>query len=125
MRFGAIVFLASIPSSSNLREHWAVKAHRAKLHRTAGKTIGIDILSRGRIARPAKTDHYTVTLTRMSPRLLDDDNLRGALKSVRDGVADALGIDDRDQRVEWHYKQEKSKQIGVFVLIDDGKEVKA
>jgi hypothetical protein len=46
-----------------------------------------------------------VTITRVSPRLLDDDNLRGALKAVRDGIADALGVDDRDERVRWRYRQ--------------------
>jgi hypothetical protein len=50
-----------------------------------------------------------VHLTRIAPRELDDDNLRGALKSTRDGVADALGIDDRDPRVRWGYGQERGK----------------
>lgn len=46
-----------------------------------------------------------VKMTRVSPRMLDDDNLRGALKSIRDGVADRLRIDDRDPRVKWEYDQ--------------------
>ncbi len=50
-----------------------------------------------------------VTLTRLAPSSgLDDDNLRGALKSVRDGVADALGLDDRDPRVSWRYEQRRT-----------------
>jgi hypothetical protein len=36
-----------------------------------------------------------VILTRVCSGKLDDDNLVGAFKPVRDGVADALGIDDR------------------------------
>jgi hypothetical protein len=31
---------------------------------------------------------------------LDDDNLRGALKYIRDGIADALGIDDKRFNIE-------------------------
>ena len=50
-----------------------------------------------------------VSMTRIAPRALDDDNLQTAFKSVRDGVADALGIDDRDPRVAWRYAQEKGK----------------
>ena len=49
----------------------------------------------------------TVTMTRLSAGTPDDDNLRSALKSVRDGIADRLGIDDRDPRVSWAYAQEK------------------
>jgi len=46
-----------------------------------------------------------VRLTRVAPRPLDDDNLQRALKAVRDGVADWLGVDDRDPRVRWFYAQ--------------------
>ena len=46
-----------------------------------------------------------VTLTRESAGILDDDNLRGALKAVRDGVADWLGVPDNDPRVTWLYEQ--------------------
>ena len=50
-----------------------------------------------------------VTLVRLAPSAgLDDDNLRSSLKAIRDGVADALGIDDRDPRVGWHYEQRRS-----------------
>ena len=49
----------------------------------------------------------TVGLVRISPYRLDDDNLRGALKSTRDAVAAWLGIDDRDSRVQWDYAQRR------------------
>lgn len=48
-----------------------------------------------------------VTLTRIAPGTLDDDNLRPAMKAVRDGVADALGVDDRDPAVHWQYAQHR------------------
>jgi hypothetical protein len=60
-----------------------------------------------------------IKLTRISPRFLDDDNLSGALKAVRDGVTDWFsgglhksnrkgGINDRDPRLTWEYDQLKS-----------------
>lgn len=64
-----------------------------------------------------------VTLTRLAPSSgLDDDNLRGALKAVRDGVADALRIDDRDPRVTWEYEQRRSqpRQWAVEIRIVKG-----
>jgi hypothetical protein len=52
-----------------------------------------------------------VTLVRLAPSSgLDDDNIRGALKSVRDGVADALGVDDRDPDVSWVYEQRRTQR---------------
>ncbi len=59
-----------------------------------------------------------VTLTRISPGTLDGDNLQGALKGVRDGVADRLGVDDRDARVRWVYAQERGKEFGVRIVIE-------
>jgi hypothetical protein len=44
---------------------------------------------------------------RLTGRALDGDNLQRALKAVRDGVADALGIDDGDSRIEWQYGQRR------------------
>ena len=48
-----------------------------------------------------------VLLVRMSPRKLDDDNLRGAMKAVRDAIAAWVGIDDGSARWEWCYGQRK------------------
>ena len=42
-------------------------------------------------------------------RPMDDDNLRSALKACRDGVADALGVDDGSPLVTWEYAQVKGK----------------
>lgn len=90
-------------SESNVRTHWAQRAKRAKGQRlTVALRLRPEVI--GRRVMPC-----VVTLTRISPRMLDDDNLRGATKAVRDGVADALGVDDRDPRVAWLYDQAKGK----------------
>lgn len=47
-----------------------------------------------------------VTLTRFGARELDGDNLQRSLKAVRDSVAAWLGLDDRDRRIRWRYRQQ-------------------
>jgi len=98
----------------NQREHWADKARRAKNQRFAARSI---LCSR----RPPDTEHsYLVTLTRVGPRRLDPGNFQGCFKHVQDGVADWLGIDDGDPRIEWRYKQEKGKprEYAVRIIIE-------
>lgn len=84
---------------------------RAGIHRTqrtgtsavlAGAGVG-DAL--GRWGWP----YVVVRLVRVAPRQLDSDNAASAAKSVRDGVADALGVDDRDPRVVWLVDQERGQ----------------
>lgn len=51
-----------------------------------------------------------VTLTRVAPRSLDSDNLQSAFKSFRDGIADAHGVNDKDEKViKFEYAQRKGK----------------
>jgi hypothetical protein len=91
-------------SEPNSRSHWAQKARRVKEQRSLASMV-----LRTRVPRPPWTvrDHgvLVVELTRIAPRLLDDDNLRGACKATRDGVADYLGVKDNDPRVDWVYRQ--------------------
>ena len=47
----------------------------------------------------------TITLTRVAPRKLDSDNLERSMEAIRDGIADAFGVDDGDDRIEWRYDQ--------------------
>jgi hypothetical protein len=61
-----------------------------------------------------------VRLTRITgPRgkTLDDDNLRGCLKAMRDGVADWLGVQDNDPRITWRYDQRKADAWGVEIEV--------
>jgi hypothetical protein len=103
-------------SEVNKRCHWAVKAARVKAQRST-----VFMALRCKLPACFTLERATVTLIRIAPRELDDDNLRSALKAVRDGVADALGINDRDKRVEWIYTQEKHnpKEYGIKVAIID------
>lgn len=87
-------------SEANVREHWAKKAARVKSHRAMARLlcpVGVPL-------------PVTVTLTRYGSRELDDDNLRPALKAVRDGIADCYGIADNDKRIRFEYAQAKCKR---------------
>jgi hypothetical protein len=87
-------------STSNLREHWT-----AKKRRTDAQKRAVAYRMPVRDLEPV----LVVTLTRVASRRLDDDNLRGALKSVRDAVASRLRIDDASPLVAWEYDQEKGE----------------
>jgi|SRR5579862_348839 len=95
-----------IESTQNRREHWSVKARRTKLHRFAA------------IAVPQHPLPCVVTLTRVAPRPLDDDNCISGFKALRDGIADRLGIPDNDPRVQWRYKQQRGRRKEYTGLVD-------
>lgn len=95
----------------NAREHWATKARRMKQERGVTSAMVKTLPITKRIS-------YVITLTRLAPRKLDGDNLAGSFKAIRDGVADALGIDDGDDQIEWRYRQEKARQYGVTIEIE-------
>lgn len=95
-------------SEANARGHWGRKADRASSQRGPAR-----MLFEPRVRELGMRLPLVVKLTRVSPRELDDDNLRPALKAVRDGITDALaslGItSDRDRRVTWQYAQERGR----------------
>lgn len=102
-----------VVSEANQREHWVKKAKRAKAQRSATKLL----VATERFKQKLKT-LGKATLVRHGPRFLDDDNLHGAFKAVRDGIADAFGVDDGPKGgVTWEYAQVKSKEYWVEILI--------
>ena len=97
-------------SEANSRGHTIAKADRIATQRSA-VTSTLRVMGGAVVPLPCR-----VGITRLAPRTLDDDNLASACKAVRDGVAEWLGIDDRDPRVEWSVAQEKGP-YGVRVEI--------
>lgn len=89
-------------SEANWRGHWAEQHKRKKTHRSSAAYAAFVVLSGHEI--PQK---LTVKLTRVGPREMDGDNLQSALKACRDGIADAIGIDDGSKRITWQYEQRK------------------
>lgn len=91
--------------------HWSKKA---KLRREQRAMAGLHTLTVGSVQFVRGLSKHVpwkveVTITRVAPsRGLDPhDGLGAALKGVIDGVADALGVDDRDPRVVWKLEQRR------------------
>jgi hypothetical protein len=101
-------------SEANIREHWAVRARRAKRQR------GMARLATARAIADAlnQIDGAEIHLVRIGARALDTDNLARALKAVRDGIADAIGIDDGDERLAWTYGQQRGERGKYSVLVE-------
>jgi hypothetical protein len=108
-------------SEANARSHFHERARRAAAQRTGAYMALATPLRRAgftNVQHVSMGPDYmvlamplVVRMTRLSRGELDDDNLRGALKAVRDGIADALGLkSDRDPRVEWRYGQDRASK---------------
>lgn len=93
-----------LPSAGNAREFHLARNRRVDRQRAQGR-VCMTRLARWLWVGPLP---LRVRMVRVAPRPLDDDNLRAAFKAVRDGIAEALGVDDgpREGRVAWEYGQE-------------------
>jgi hypothetical protein len=110
--------LKAEPNERGLR--WQVKAARVSEHR---KQTKIRLLANGiRAQLVAKhgqlqpDERYVVAFVRVASRRLDDDNLQGAFKAIRDEVAAYLGVNDGDrQRIRFEYADAKGRPSAVQI----------
>lgn len=79
--------------SPNARVHWSVKSKAAKAYRATCCAL----TKEAKLIAPATKERLHLWLDFYPPdrRYRDDDNMVAAFKSGRDGIADALGIDDK------------------------------
>lgn len=109
-----------VVSEANTRGHWRQRWRRGVVQRTAVKVmVGLYL---------PPPPPVIVMLTRIAPRVLDDDNLTGGFKAIRDEVAAWLRLDDRPgSGVVWRYAQRRGepRQYAVIVEVyrDDEEEV--
>lgn len=117
-------------SEANISEHWTKRAKRRKQQA---------FLVRHVLAKHKEdiTLPCHITLTRLSPKDLDTDNLPVSMKSITDEIADILvpekggyyktkkgrikalrGHSDSDKRLSWTFGQEKYKTKAVRIEID-------
>lgn len=106
--------------SPNARKHWAALAGAKKKAREAAhyatlEALGVragdaraSLAGEGRIA-------LTVTFYPPDKRRRDDDNMVAAFKASRDGIADALQVDDR--RFRPHYFFEDAAKPGRVEIV--------
>lgn len=109
----------TVVNEANRRDHWgAVK--RAKAHRGAALLTTRAALGRNWPVGGWRGAQLVVLLTRTYSRrgrAMDSDGVARSLKAVRDGVADALGVDDGDPRVSWLTAQTRGNETGVLVQL--------
>lgn len=99
----------------NDREHPLARHRRVKLEKEAMAWRLSCFKAADRPATPC-----TFTLTRVAPSDgLDDDNLTGSLKAVRDAVAAWIGVDDKLRNVV-RYRYEQAR--GPWAVIVESQE---
>lgn len=97
-------------SALNAREHWSAKAKRVKAERDLVRLVWRSTGNRATREAVAGKQVVRVSFVRVGPRLLDSDNLGGALKGIRDQIADELGVSDGPHTgIEWLYSQAKGQ----------------
>lgn len=92
-----ISFTVALKTGNGLndRAHWGTRSKKVKKERSVIAMAWLVFAGRGpRLEPPVKA-----RLTRIKPagKMMDDDNLKGSLKAVRDQVAEQIGVDDRDK----------------------------
>ncbi len=117
-------------SEANSSEHWTKKSQRHRRQQCFVKQLYMKEIQP--IELPC-----IVTMIRLGPRILDDDNLASAFKYIRDEISECLipekkgiyvrkdgkiikikGRADSDERIKWQYSQEKSAKYGIRIEIE-------
>ena len=94
-----ITITLALPSSKlspNSRGHWTIKSRAVKLARQQARLKTLALLAG---AKAPAFAGYALAFFWPDKRHRDDDNALASCKAYRDGVADALGIDDRTLRL--------------------------
>jgi crossover junction endodeoxyribonuclease RusA len=96
--------------SPNARIHWAQRSKIAKAYRAACYTL---TKQSGAVIDWAGDVHAWIDFYPPDRRQRDDDNMISAFKAGRDGMADALGVDDKLFRIHPYVKGEISGMVKV------------
>lgn len=100
----------------NSRKHWAVKRRAAEKYRQECWALTYQAAKGRKIpdVEPGSIDLY-IDFYPPDRGRRDDDNLVAAFKSGRDGLADALGCDDRVFRIH-PFLHDEVRRGGVVVV---------
>lgn len=103
-------------SEGNKRDHW-YKLHAR--NRRKDKWLTAYLM---KVYPISPNETCAITLTRIAPRKLDDDNWITSCKHFRDWIADRLipglkpGIADSDPRLSWKYYQASAKSEYALII---------
>ncbi len=93
--------------SPNARTHWGSKAGITASARHDARWLTVDAPGFNEtVDRLADDDGLiplTITFFPPDRRHRDDDNMIGSFKAARDGIANALGVNDRRFRPHYHF----------------------
>lgn len=103
-------------NETNARENHFERSRRAKVQREGAKVRAMAALRRAGLFKLPEGARVHIEIVRIGVGRLDDDNLHASGKHVRDGIADALGIDDGSKRLSWDYDQ-RSEGKGVYAAV--------
>ena len=107
--------------SPNARTHWAPRSRLKAVARKYAKYATIETMQRHSVGgeRFHELERLPMKISFYPPdkRRRDDDNMIGSFKSYRDGIADALGLDDVN--FQPHYFFEEPKKPG-FIVVEIG-----
>lgn len=97
--------------SPNARLHWAKKSKAAKAYRRECRLLTLEAGLRG--VDWEGDIHVWIDFFPPDRRRRDDDNMIAAFKSGRDGIADALGVDDSRFRIHPFVRRETGGKVSV------------
>lgn len=104
--------------SPNARVHWSKKSKAAKTYRAACHLLA----KQARMIAPTGEALLMLEFVPPDRRRRDDDNLLAMFKAGRDGLADALGVDDNIFATQIRVSKETIKGGAVRVRIEALKE---
>ena len=106
-------------STGNSRVAAIIRTQKGAKERASGAIFARAALAKARVA-PTQLVPCVVTFTRLSTAKMDDEGCIASLKHYRDGIADALGVDDGSRFIKFEYAQLRGKrgQHAVHVRIE-------
>ena len=101
-----------LDATPNGRAHWTATAKKRARER--------EVLTRALAGITPPAGPWRVTITRIGPRPMDDDNRTAAAKGTRDAIAAWLGVDDGDERFTCTVRGEVARGYAVRITIEGG-----
>lgn len=101
--------------SPNSRKHWAPVAQAKRTYRQQCWALALEA---GVRASTASVVHVHMEYHPPDNRRRDDDNMIAAFKAGRDGIADAMGIDDHKWTTSHSVTRDKGGCVIVTIALD-------